>query len=243
MGYIDGATLLWLELIVLVAAFVQGTVGFAFGMIAMGASAFLIDARTASLLMAPVAGANVAMVLWSVRREINLRVVAPMVAGLIIGLPFGLALLLGGGSTVIRVLISALLIYVGVTRLVPRRAPLRPVSSWWGSVAGLVAGVLGGATNISGPPLVAYAARQPWPPGAFKAALLSTFMVSTLVKTATLIWHGALDRPLLVVAGALLPAAIGGSLVGVLLFRRLDAERFGQVIAVMVIVLGIGLLL
>ena len=240
---VDLSTMLWLELIVVVAAFVQGMVGFAFGMIAMGLGTIILDARTASIVVAPLAATNILIVLWSVRRDVRLVHVGPMVLGVLCGLPLGLVLLLGGGVSLIRVLVAALLMYVGVTRLLHRRVTPRRVAPWWGALAGLVGGVLGGAVNMSGPPLIAYAARQPWSPRTFKATLLTTFVIGTGVKTVALIWHGALDGPLLAMTGALLPAVLVGSYVGIHLFSRIDRERFGLIVALLLILLGVGLFL
>jgi len=134
---VDLAAFLWLALIVLVSAFVQGMVGFAFGMIAMGFATLVLDARMASFLIAPLATVNIAIVLWSVRDRVRLAIVGPIMLGSLTGLPFGLVILLGGSAYVIRVLIALLLIYVGVTRLVRRTVTPRPLSLWWGTVAGL----------------------------------------------------------------------------------------------------------
>jgi len=240
---IDMTTLLLLEGIVLLAAFVQGTVGFAFGMISMGLGTYLLDARMASVLVAPLAASNIAIVLWSVRSDIKPRIVAPMIGGVLVGIPLGLMILLEGNVSLLRMLVGVLLIGIGVSRIANRRIKASNPSPLWGSLAGLVGGVLGGVANIAGPPLIAYAARQMWPPRVFKATLLSTFLVGTFAKTVLLIWHGTLDAPLMGVAAALIPAVLIGSLTGISLFNRIDQARFGRIVAVMLVVLGIGLLL
>jgi len=240
---VDLAAFLWLALIVLVSAFVQGMVGFAFGMIAMGFATLVLDARMASFLIAPLATVNIAIVLWSVRDRVRLAIVGPIMLGSLTGLPFGLVILLGGSAYVIRVLIALLLIYVGVTRLVRRTVTPRPLSLWWGTVAGLASGVIGGATNMGGPPLIAYAARQTWSPETFKATLLTIFFIGSFTKTIVLIWQGALNRPMLRLTAVLVPIICVGSAVGISLFNRIDGERFGRIVAVVLLVLGVWLLL
>ncbi len=240
---VDLPTLAWLQLIILVAAFVQGTVGFAFGMIAMGLGALVLDAKTASILMAPLASANIAVVLWSVRRNVRVKLVAPMLLGVLAGLPFGIMLLLGGATSVIRLMVGLLLLYVGVSRLRSPKTEPRGAGPLWGTLAGLLGGVLGGAVNMAGPPLIAYSVRQGWSPGVFKATLLATFILGTSIKSAALIWQGSLDTGLIALDLALLPAVFLGSYVGIRTFGRIDVHRFGQIVAILLLALGAGLLI
>jgi hypothetical protein len=236
------ATYLWLALIVFVSAFVQGVVGFAFGMIAMGLSTLVLDAKTASFLIAPLAAINVALVLWSVRHEVRLAIVAPMVCGALAGMPLGVIILLGGSMLLIKIMVGLLLIYVGASRLLPRALPVHPLPYWWGGIAGFGTGILGGATNMGGPPIIAYAARQPWSPSMFKATLLTTFLFNSVSKSAVLVWQGSLDRALLSLAAILTPMVVLGSVIGVRVFKRTDRELFRRIVAVMLLGLGVWLL-
>ncbi len=240
----EPATLVALLFIVILAGFVQGVVGFAFGMVSMALSTILLDARTASILIAPLALTNISIVLWSVRRAFRWQNTGSMMIGMVMGQPLGLVVLLGGSVDMVRTLIALMLIYTGASRLYHHHnnTELKPLSRWVGFVAGITGGVLGGATNIGGPPVIAYSVRQPWSPEAFKAGLLSTFVVGTLVKVTILLVHGALSEPLLLSAGALIPGVIIGSLLGIRLFNRIDAERFARLVAVLVVLLGVWLL-
>lgn len=236
------ATFCWLSLIVFVSAFVQGMVGFAFGMVSMGLATLVLDAKTASFLISPLAAINIVLVLWSARTEVKFAVVAPMVAGALIGMPLGVMILLGGSVTLIRLMVSLLLIYVGVTRLVPRRMAARALSNWWGGIAGFGTGILGGATNMGGPPIIAYAARQQWSPAVFKASLLTTFLFNSGGKSVLLIWQGSLDRPMLGMVALLTPVVVVGSMAGIRLFSRIDRDLFGKTVSVMVLALGVWIL-
>jgi len=135
-----------------------------------------------------------------------------------------------------------MLIYTGASRLYNHATQPKPLAKWVGLFAGITGGVLGGATNIGGPPVIAYCVRQPWSPHAFKAGLLSSFVVGTGLKVVILVAHGALDGPLLLSAGTLIPGVILGSLMGIRLFNRIDAERFGKLVAALVMLLGVWLL-
>ena len=232
-------TVLWLVPVIGLASFVQGVVGFAFGMIAMGLGTILLDAQTASILVAPLATMNIALVLWSVRRDVSLRNAGTMVLGLIVGLPIGLAVLLLGDMNVLRLLVAALLLYTGIQKLVNGEGNGRVISHWWGVGAGVLGGILGGAANISGPPLIAYSAHQRWSPSVFKASLLTTFLIGSSLKTSALIVQGSLRGPLILTALALCPVVCLGSFLGVRLYGRFDRGTFGRIVAIMIIILGV----
>jgi hypothetical protein len=225
-------------LIVFGGAVVQGTLGFAFGMVAMGFAALVMDARTASIVVSPLALINISSTLWSVRRNINLRLVAPIVIGTLVGIPFGLAILLGGSLLIIKVLLAALLLYVGVSNLLEKAVHKKPLPPWVAIAAGLGVGVIGGATNIGGPPLIAYAARQPWDAETFKATLLTTFFISSGTKTGILIANGRIDGTMLLAVAALALPIIIGSLIGVRLFNKIDRKLFGRIIGAVLILLA-----
>lgn len=229
--YLESWEFAVLFVIVFGAAIVQGTLGFAFGMVAMALASLVVDVRTASILVSPLAFVNVSTTLWSVRESVRWKIVLPIIVGTLVGIPFGLAILLGGNIFFIKALVSALLLYVGVTNLLRRTVERKPLPTWVAGLAGLGVGVIGGATNIGGPPLVAYASRQPWDPRTFKATLLTTFFVSSGTKTGLLIASGNIQKPMLVCVACLLPAIIVGSLIGVRMFNRIDRERFNRIIA------------
>jgi len=238
----DIITIAGLQIVMLIASFVQGAVGFAFGMIAMGLSTHLLDARMANILISPLAGLNIGLTLWSVRKDIHIRNFAPMLAGQVIGLPFGLSILLYVSPEMLRLLVAVLLIYVGLSRLYHRNRGRKPLRRIWGLFAGFAGGILGGAANISGPPLIAYAARQTWEPRVFKASLLMIFIVSVALKSSFLAIEGSLTPKIAMTAATLTPAILAGSWLGIQLFNRIDRDRFGLIVAVSVLTLGVSLL-
>lgn len=77
----------------IVAGFVQGLSGFAFGMVAMSFWAWTLDPRLAATLS--VFGALVGQLLavFTVRRGFNLRLLLPFVLGGLAGIPLGVAVL------------------------------------------------------------------------------------------------------------------------------------------------------
>jgi uncharacterized protein len=113
----------------------------------------------------------------------------------------------------------------------------------WGYGAGALAGLLGGAVGIPGPPVILYATAQEWSPRIMKANLLAFFVVNQLVTLIGFWWTDLLGVEVLWLAALLvLPAAIGVA-VGVAVFNRIDAVRFRQILLVALFVSGLFLLL
>lgn len=106
---------------------------------------------------------------------------------------------------------------------------------------GWISGILGGAYNTSGPPIVVLGVLRGWSPAVFRATLQAYFLPTGLM---ILIGHalGGLWTPtVLGYAGLSLPAVALGLAFGGLLHDRIPAERFRRLVFVLLIVLGLGL--
>src|SRR5205809_979646 len=79
---------------------------------------------------------------------------------------------------------------------------------------GLVAGVLGGLTNVPGTPMVLYFVALGLDKYEFVRAVAVTFIVVKVVQLGAVVWYGLLDLHLLVVSLAFTVVALGGFAVG-----------------------------
>src|SRR5439155_26662656 len=92
----------------------------------------------------------------------------------------------------------------------------------WGLGAGVLAGVIGGAVGLPGPPVVLYAATQGWSARTVKANLQAFFVVNQGAILAGYWWAGLLTRAVWGLAvGFALPAGAGG-VGGAVLLERVD---------------------
>ena len=236
-----------LTAVVLLAVFflastLRSAVGFGDALFAMPLLTMAIGLQLAAPVVALVALVTSAAILLGSWRHVSLREAWPMVAGAAAGLPIGLALLSRAPESAMKIVLGLVIAAFGAARpwlpgLELRRGGLGPAS-----VAGFVGGVLGGAYNMNGPPVVAYGALRRWPVERFRATLQSYFLPSSVMIAAGHAIAGLWNREVLLYTGIALPATLAGVLLGGRLATRLRAERFDLTISILLVVLGVVLL-
>lgn len=198
----------------LVAGFVKGAIGFGFPTVATPLLALATDVRTAVvILLLP----NIVMdgvqifrrpgVLAAARRH------APLILAGVVGTVVGTQFLRWMSS---RALLLALgtLILVFVTFSLARPAWRLPpdLEQPLGPVVGLLAGVLGGITNVFALPLAPYLYALDLPKAEFVRAISTAFLVFKLTQFGA-VWQVGLMEP------GLVGLSVGAAAVGLLSFR------------------------
>lgn len=115
-------------------------------------------------------------------------------------------------------------------------------AAYWPYLCGLVAGVLGGAYNINGPPVMLYGTAQGWAPQQFRATLFGYFLPSGIITATTHAIAGLWQPDTLSLYWTCLPWALVALALGQFLNARLPAANFDQALSVLVGLLG-GVLL
>jgi uncharacterized membrane protein YfcA len=107
----------------------------------------------------------------------------------------------------------------------------------------VVAGLLGGAFNFSGPPVILYAASRPWTKEETHATLQLYFLASNVVIVTGQALSGLTTAPIVLAAAAALPALAAGAVAGWALHRRVGEERFRRLVQLALVAAGVTLLL
>jgi uncharacterized membrane protein YfcA len=228
--------------VIAAAATMKGVLGFGFPLVAVPTLAGIVGARRAVLIAAVPAFLANLLILRSCRRHRLepwfLRLAAAVLAGAVAG-----ALLLG------RLPVRALTLGLGVVTLVlvaaiGRRPPAPAAVSQlraWAPLVGLTVGVLGGATDISGPGLVALLAAVEPEGERFMSSLMTLYVILGAGQLATLGRTGLYSPAVLAAAGAAcLPMAAGVAL-GTRIRARLSPETFRRVVLVVVVLSALNL--
>ena len=179
--------------------------------------------------------------LVQLRRDVEPRAIVDLFIGTVAGTPFGVWGLAALPASALNRLIGLMLVVAFVLEargLYPQTLQGRR----WGLGAGVLAGVLGGAVGLPGPPTVLYAATQGWSARAIKANLQAFFVVNQGVILAGYWWAGLLTREIWDLTIGFAVPAIAGGLAGALLFERVDQRCFRQVVFVLILVSGVALL-
>jgi uncharacterized protein len=129
-----------------------------------------------------------------------------------------------------------------------RRIRKRPASSETASTAmafsiGIFSGLLTGAFNIGGPPLVAYVYARTWSLQRVVAVLSVIFLAGGLVRLAVIVGDNAVSLPLLRVAAlSLIPVAVG-IVLGQKCLPRVPQRVLRGAVSIVLFCLGLGFLL
>jgi hypothetical protein len=179
----DGVTVAVL-LIILASTLVRAIFGFGNALIAMPLLAMTpIGMKTATPLIALIATILALVILVKDWRMIDLRSTWRLLAATIPGIPLGLLLLKGPHENTGKIILALIVVGFSLYCLFrPRLFELR--REWAAYPFGFLAGILGGAYNSNGPPIVIYGTIRRWPPDRFRANLQGYFFPSNVIIIA-----------------------------------------------------------
>jgi uncharacterized protein len=234
---------LWALLAVFVAGTVKGTAGLGFPTLATPLLSLAVDVKTAvvllilpNIVMDGIQFARRGASTETIRRLLPLLITGGI--GTIVGtrllvvLPTRAVLLLLGGFVIAFVALNA-------TRFSPRLPAAW--ESWAGPVAGFVAGVVGGVTNVPGTPLAMYFYALGMSKADFLASTAFTFLIYKLVQIGAVAWYGLLTSALAATSVALTGIALAGFVGGLWIQNRLDQRAFNRAVLALLGALGLWL--
>ena len=167
---------------------------------------------------------------------------ARLLSGAILGAPLGMYGLTVLSADTMRGVIGAITLLAVVAMLVRPGAPLTcDRRALFG--AGLLSGILGGASGLSGPPVVLLGLRQRWSHEGFRATLLCYFFILHALISAAFGNVGLLSGETLGLSLRALPGIASGYVVGMWLKGRVDAGMYRRLAIGLVAVGGVLALL
>ena len=230
--------------LLLVAGFTQGATGFGFGLVAMSVLPHVLDVREAVPLVSVFGLVLCLAMLWRYRAHVDPRRFLPVLAGVAVGTPLGALYLRSINQQVVTGTLGAFLVVYATASLVAERerrgaAPQVRISRRWGPPAGLLGGLIGGAFNTGGPPIIVYATARGWDAGAFKANLQVLFLFNTATQLILFASWGMITPEILRLDLIGLPALLVGLFAGMWASARLDAVRFRRIVLALLVVFGV----
>jgi uncharacterized membrane protein YfcA len=222
----------------------QSTIGFGSALVTMPLLGALLGVRTATAIVGILSVVSSLIITLVDRRHINLRQSWQLTVASFIGVPVGLLLLQTVPNAIILKGLGAVLIAYGLFSLLSARLRLGDQRDyrWLAWPMGFAAGVLGGAYNTNGPPLVVFGVLNRWPPQQFRATLQSIFFTSGIIIAFGQWAAGLWTTQALTLAALAVPALPFAILLGRWLNQRIPQAVFTRVLYVFLIVLGARLL-
>ena len=223
--------------ILFMAALVRSTIGFGEAIIAMPLLALVVPLRVAAPLVALVAACNGIVILIREWQHVSFRSAARLIVPAVTAVPLGVLLIQHGNERVVKALLACLLLAYA-TWSMRRSGGFALRNDRWAPLAGFLGGLLGGAYNTSGPPVVVYGTLRRWPPEQFRATLQSYFTVGSLWVLTIHLFNGLLTQRVLTTFAICIPMFAVAHFLGWHLSRKLPAERFRLAVHVTMIAIG-----
>ena len=229
-----------IALIIFLAAFQQSLSGFGFALVAMPLLVQLVGIQVAAPLVAVLAlTLNIINgIRW--RKALDFNEIKRLGVWMALGVPLGIWGVFTLNETIIKVGLGALLVaYALFALLKPEKLPT--ISRRWAYPAGFFAGVLGGAYNTSGPPLILYGSLRNWSHQRFRAVLQTMFGFAASIVVIGHVIAGHYTTSVQKLAGYALPGLLLAVILGALLDKRIASDYLKKWITIATLILGISL--
>jgi uncharacterized membrane protein YfcA len=223
------------------AAFLQGAIGFGYGIAGMALLTGLLGMAPADAsVLITIGGAGpIVLTVTTLSRTIRWRVAGVLIAGLAVGVPLGVSFLATADATLLTRALGIFVLLFSIWSLLRHHPPKPHPRGLAASLAvGIFSGVLAGAFCAPGPTLVAFIYSQPWDRDALKSTVNLCFLSTVVFRLASILWEGLVTTELMIISWWCLVASSIAVLVGLGLVRYLSTENFKRATWVVFGVLG-----
>ncbi len=224
------------------AGVVHAGFGFGTALVAQPLLVLAFGFATATPLVGLAALSSIAIVLAREWRGLDYRAAGRLLLASLPGIPCGLVLVSAAPPGLLRGVLGIVLVSYGAFNLLRPSLPrLRSESLIY--FFGFLAGVLGGACNVNGPPVVVYGALARWDPARFRATVQGFFLPSALLICAAHAGAGLWTRTVFELYAGSLPGLLLGHVLGLMLARRVALAHFTRALYALLTVFGVLMLL
>ena len=211
--------------------FVQGLSGFAFGLTAMAIWAWSIEPILAGPLVAFGTLFGQLLSISTVRHGLDARLIWPFVAGGILGVPLGVALLPHLDLLAFKLGVGVLLLVWCPAMLVARKIPRiigggRLADGFVGWIGGIMCGIAG----LNGPAPTLWTTLRGWERDRQRAVFQTFSLVTQTLTLAAYLTAGIIEAGTAWLFAVMVPAMLIPTLVGARLYRSFTDTGFRRVV-------------
>jgi uncharacterized membrane protein YfcA len=242
LHHIYDPTTLHVILVLFIATIIRSAFGFGEALVAVPLLALWIPVEIAAPLAVLASITIAAVVVVQDWKKIHIRSTSWLVGASLLGIPLGIAMLTCLHQQAVKAVLGLLILaFSGFFLVVTHPPELKSDSRTWLLGCGFIAGILGGAYGMNGPPLVIYGSMRRWSAQHFRATLQGYFLPASILGmvgyTAAGLWVPAVTHYYIASLPVVLPAIFLGRLVN----HRLKGDVFIKLVYCGLI--GIGILL
>ena len=223
------------------SAFTQGLSGFGVALVAMALLPNIIGIKDAIVLVALVAFVVDFGVLLRYRDSLQFKKVLPLILASFVGVPLGIFLLRRADEGLALAILGITLAGYALYALSGLRL-LELKGKAWAYGTGFFGGLLGGAYNTPGPPIIMYASFKKWEPDVFKGNLQTFFIQNSIIVIIGHWASGNFTPDILSIFWRGSPYLLAGLFAGLAMDRWINPEVFRKIVLVLLVVMGLRLI-
>lgn len=209
--------------VVFIAAIVQSTSGFGFGIVCMAILPIIIPYKQATVLVLVTCLFLQLITIIRLRHYIRWKLILLPALGAIVCGSLSVRLMLGLSEHVMSIILGLFLWILALyLMLIAPKVQLKSHNPWIGLVAGSIGGFMDGMFTIGGPPMVAYFDSIVDEPKIYQASLQTYFLLTTMNVIINNIICGNFTTALIEPACFTLTACLVGTLVGMKILDKIS---------------------
>ena len=224
------------------ATFTQSVSGFGGALVAMPLlTAGILPLEVAAPLFALGAIASRPFMLLRYRSALSLNQIWRVLIAAVIAIPLGVELPRIMDEQIIRTILAVVVIGYVLMNLMLEHLPKLNHTLWgWG--LGFIGGLLAGAYNIGGPPVVIYATGRRWLANEFRANMQTYSIINNVVVILAHARLGNLTPNVFQYFVLIIPSLAVGLLLGFALNNHINQALFRKLVLALLFVSGVRLL-
>lgn len=235
---LEPRSILFLVFCAALAGLARGFAGFGAALIFMPLASTVVPPQLAAPVLLGIDILGATFMIPRAWRESDRRSVALMLGGALFGVPLGVYALIKGDPLLVRWVIVAF-VFATLPLLISgwrmRAAPSLPLTLG----VGVVSGFLGGMTQTSGPPVIAYWLGQNVPPALQRASMFAYFGLGSFVTVAFYFFGGLVTSTVIQLSILLAPAYGLAAMAGRRTFGLASETTFRNVCYALIALVGL----
>ena len=237
----DYSLLIIILCIVFISTLIRSTFGFGDALIAMPLLSLFLNIKIVTPLFALIAFFVATSILIKNWQKVEFKAAWRLILASLVGIPIGLWYLADVNESIIKLALGILVILFSVYSIIkPKINQLQGEKYSW--IFGFIAGILGGAYNTNGPPIVIYSSLKRWNPQNFRATLQGYFFTTGILVISGHAIAGNFTNSVLTYFIFCIPIALVAVIIGARLNKKIPVEKFHKYIYIILFILGIMLI-
>jgi len=227
------------------AAFVHGSIGFGFPMVATPLLAMFFDIQTAILLtLLPTLVMNIISIAGEGQWLSALKSHLPLAGLAMLGSALGSQLLLLSDSELFKLFLAIIILFYLSSNIIKLNYHwIRKYPALAKVTFGVSAGIVGGLTNVMAPVLVIYTIESKYSKSETVQASNLTFMLGKLIQVLIFSIHGRFDAGNVLFSGGMTVFAVAGLLVGIKFRHKIEPVVYRRLLKLLLCTLATLLLI